>query len=103
MLPVVVDTFAEAVSDVPDGATVMIGGFGGSGGQPTRLMLALADQGPREITIIGKRCGDIEDDWLRLASSSRADRPRHLLRARISEQDHLLVSDTGPDATALRD
>ena len=37
--------------------TVMIGGFGGSGGQPTRLMLALADHGPHEITIIGNVAG----------------------------------------------
>ena len=57
MLPVVVDSFADAVSDVPDGATVMIGGFGGSGGQPTRLMLALADHGPHELTIIGNVAG----------------------------------------------
>ena len=41
MLPTIVDSFAEAVADVPDGAKVMIGGFGGAGGQPTRLMLAL--------------------------------------------------------------
>ena len=57
MLPTIIDTFADAVSDVPDGAAVMIGGFGGSGGQPTRLMLALAEQGPRGITIIGNVAG----------------------------------------------
>ena len=51
------DTFLEAVSDVPNGASVMIGGFGGSGGQPTRLMLALSEHGARELTIIGNVAG----------------------------------------------
>ncbi len=53
----VVDTFAESVADISDGATVMIGGFGGSGGQPTRLMLALAEHGPKHLTIIGNVAG----------------------------------------------
>ncbi len=56
-MPVIVDTFAEATADIPDDATVMIGGFGGSGGQPTRLMLALAEHGPRRLTIIGNVAG----------------------------------------------
>lgn len=50
-------TFEESVSDVPDGASVMIGGFGGSGGQPTRLMLALVEHGARGLTIIGNVAG----------------------------------------------
>ncbi len=53
----VVDTFAAAVADIPDGASVMIGGFGGAGGQPTRLMLALRDQGAKNLTIIGNVAG----------------------------------------------
>ena len=53
----VVSSFAEAVADIPDGATVMIGGFGGAGGQPTRLMMALRDQGARDLTIIGNVAG----------------------------------------------
>ena len=51
------NTFSESVSDVPNGASVMIGGFGGSGGQPTRLMLALAEHGVRGLTIIGNVAG----------------------------------------------
>jgi 3-oxoadipate CoA-transferase alpha subunit len=53
----VIDSFAAAVADVPDGAAVMIGGFGGAGGQPTRLMLALRDQGAKGLTIIGNVAG----------------------------------------------
>ena len=51
------DSFESAVADVPDGASIMIGGFGGAGGQPTRLMLALRDQGATSLTIIGNVAG----------------------------------------------
>jgi 3-oxoadipate CoA-transferase alpha subunit len=39
------------VDDIPDGATIMIGGFGRAG-QPIELIDALIDQGARELTII---------------------------------------------------
>lgn len=52
-----VKSFEEAVADIADGASVMIGGFGGAGGQPTRLMLALRDQGAKQLTIIGNVAG----------------------------------------------
>jgi 3-oxoacid CoA-transferase subunit A len=54
---VIVGSFPQAVADIPDGASVMIGGFGGAGGQPTRLMLALRDAGVRNLTIIGNVAG----------------------------------------------
>lgn len=50
-------TFAEAVADIPDGASVMIGGFGGAGGMPHRLMIALRDLGSKDLTIIGNTAG----------------------------------------------
>ncbi len=53
----VVKSFKDAVADIPSGATVMIGGFGGAGGQPTRLMLALRDHGVRDLTLIGNVAG----------------------------------------------
>jgi len=49
--------FAEAVADIPDGATVMIDGFGGAGGMPEHLLLALRDHGAKELTIIGNTAG----------------------------------------------
>jgi 3-oxoadipate CoA-transferase, alpha subunit len=52
-----VSTFDEAVADIPDGAVIMIGGFGGAGGMPQRLMQALASQGARDLTIIGNTAG----------------------------------------------
>ncbi len=48
---------AEAVADIPDGASVMIGGFGGSGA-PIELIHALIDHGPRDLTVINNNAGN---------------------------------------------
>lgn len=53
-------SFADAVSDIHDGATLMVGGFG-LVGIPEQLILALAERGTRELTIISNNCG--VDDW----------------------------------------
>lgn len=42
---------ARAVADIPDGASVMVGGFGVPG-TPFALIRALVDHGARELTII---------------------------------------------------
>jgi len=46
-----------ALHDVPDGATVMIGGFGGAG-QPAELIDALIAQGARDLTIVNNNAGN---------------------------------------------
>lgn len=48
---------AEAVADIPDGATVMIGGFGGSG-SPIELIHALIDHGAKHLTVINNNAGN---------------------------------------------
>ncbi|MFH1647568.1 MAG: 3-oxoacid CoA-transferase subunit A, partial [Chloroflexota bacterium] len=48
---------AEAVADIFDGASVMVGGFGSFGGLPINLILALADQGARDLTLIANMGG----------------------------------------------
>ena len=53
----VVASFEKAVSDVPDGATVMIDGFAGPGGTPQNLIRALRDQGARQLTIVSNTAG----------------------------------------------
>jgi 3-oxoadipate CoA-transferase, alpha subunit len=45
-----------AVADVPDGARIMFGGFGGAG-FPNNLIHALARTGTRNITAISNNCG----------------------------------------------
>ena len=42
---------AEAVADIPDGASIMVGGFG-EAGSPIELLHALIDQGAQDLTII---------------------------------------------------
>lgn len=48
---------AEAVSGIGDGATVMIGGFGGSG-SPIELIHALIDHGPKGLTVVNNNAGN---------------------------------------------
>ena len=48
---------AEAVADIPDGATVMVGGFGASG-SPIELLHALIDQGATGLTVINNTTGN---------------------------------------------
>jgi 3-oxoacid CoA-transferase A subunit len=47
----------EAVADIFDGATVMVGGFGSFGGLPIHLIVALAEQGAKNLTIIANMGG----------------------------------------------
>jgi 3-oxoacid CoA-transferase len=53
----VVSSAARAVADVPDGATVLIGGFGVIQGWPASLVDALATRGPRALTIVANTPG----------------------------------------------
>lgn len=48
---------AEAVADVPDGATVLIGGFG-LAGQPTELIDALREHGAKDLTVVNNNAGN---------------------------------------------
>jgi 3-oxoadipate CoA-transferase alpha subunit len=53
----IVQSAREAVADVPDGATVMIGGFG-SAGQPVELIEALIASGARDLTVVNNNAGN---------------------------------------------
>lgn len=50
---------SKAVADIPDGATVQVGGFGASG-SPIELIHALIDQGARDLTVINNNTGNGE-------------------------------------------
>lgn len=53
----VVASFDDAVKDVFDGATILIGGFGTPGGSPSYLIEALSRQGAKNLTIVGNTVG----------------------------------------------
>ena len=48
---------ADAVADIPDGAMVLIDGFGGPGGMAQYLMIALRDQGAKQLTMVSNTAG----------------------------------------------
>lgn len=52
-----ISSLSEAVAGIGDGATVMIGGFGGAGA-PIELIHALIDAGPRNLTVINNNAGN---------------------------------------------
>ena len=53
-------SFREAIDDIWDGATIMVGGFG-LVGIPENLIKALAEKGVKNLTVISNNCG--VDDW----------------------------------------
>ncbi len=59
----IVSSFDEAVADIPDGATIMIGGFGTVASCPTCLMEALARKGIKNLTTVSNTTGFGSDVW----------------------------------------
>lgn len=53
-------SFEDAVKNIRDGSTIMVGGFG-LVGIPENLILALVDSGVKHLTVISNNCG--VDDW----------------------------------------
>ncbi|MBS8264779.1 CoA transferase subunit A [Mesobacillus boroniphilus] len=53
-------SFQDAVADIHDGATLMVGGFGLCG-IPENAILALVEKGVKDLTVISNNCG--VDDW----------------------------------------
>lgn len=70
-----VPSLEEAVAGIPDGATIMIGGFGPAG-QPTELIDALIAQGASDLTIISNNAGNGE---VGLAALLKAGRVRKMI------------------------
>ena len=60
MIDKVVASADEAVRDIRDGATLVVGGFGLCG-IPENLIAALVRRGVRDLTVISNNCG--VDDW----------------------------------------
>jgi 3-oxoacid CoA-transferase subunit A len=74
----------ESVADIPDGATIMFGGFGGAG-FPNNLIQGLARRGARNLRVISNNCGT-GDGELGILFKNRQIR-------------HVLAAFPGPGAT----
>jgi 3-oxoadipate CoA-transferase alpha subunit len=70
MIDKIVDSCEAAVADVPDGATVLIGGFG-TAGLPNELTEALIAQGARELTIVNNNAGNGDSGLAALIARGR--------------------------------
>src|ERR1044072_7794330 len=64
------DWLERAVAGVPDGATVMIGGFG-TAGLPNELIDALIEQGARDLTIVNNNAGNGDTGLAALLKAKR--------------------------------
>ncbi len=59
MAPRIAATAAEAVANIKDGATVLIGGFGNAG-QPMELIDALLAHGATDLTVVNNNAGQAD-------------------------------------------
>ena len=64
------DAADAAVADVPDGSTVLIGGFGPAG-QPVELIDALLRQGAGDLTVVNNNAGNGDTGLAALLAAGR--------------------------------
>src|SRR5487761_322200 len=77
----VIASVAEAVADIPDGASMAVGGFGLCG-VPIALIAALLDQGTTDLVTVSNNCG--VDEW-GLGQLLRAKRIRRTIGSYVGE------------------
>ncbi|PVG82214.1 3-oxoadipate CoA-transferase [Nocardioides gansuensis] len=70
---IIVDDAAEAVADTPDGAVVLIGGFG-SAGQPVELIEGLIESGAKDLTVVSNNAGNGDHGLAALIREGRVRR-----------------------------
>ncbi|MBG0737893.1 3-oxoacid CoA-transferase subunit A [Paeniglutamicibacter antarcticus] len=68
-----VQSAAEAVAGISDGATVLIGGFGNAG-QPMELITALLDGGATGLTVVNNNAGQGDAGLALLIKERRVDK-----------------------------
>ncbi|WP_087974624.1 3-oxoacid CoA-transferase subunit A [Oceanobacillus rekensis] len=67
------ESTAQAVADMKDGATLLVGGFGGSG-LPSHLVAALTEQGAKDLTVVSNNIGAVSDGVAALISNNQVRR-----------------------------
>ena len=70
MINKIAATVANAVAGIPDGATVLIGGFGTTG-IPNELIDGLIAQGARDLTVVNNNAGNGDTGLAALLASGR--------------------------------
>src|SRR5699024_4101214 len=55
----IADTAADAVANISDGSTVLMGGFGDAG-QPMELIEALLESGAKDLTVVNNNAGQAD-------------------------------------------
>ena len=70
MINKIADSIAAALTDVADGSTVLIGGFGTSG-IPGELIEGLIDQGARDLTVVNNNAGNGDTGLAALLKTGR--------------------------------
>src|SRR5439155_12103330 len=70
MINKIIPSVAEALANIHDGATVMIGGFGGAG-QPDELIDGLIAQGAKDLVIVNNNAGNGETGLAALLMAGR--------------------------------
>jgi 3-oxoadipate CoA-transferase alpha subunit len=84
-----VTTVAQALADVQDGATVLIGGFG-TAGIPIELIDGLIEQGARELTVVNNNAGNGD---VGLAALLKAGRVRRMVCSFPRSADSFVFDD----------
>jgi 3-oxoacid CoA-transferase subunit A len=98
-----------AVADIPDGATIAVGGFGLCG-NPENLIQALHRKGARDLTIISNNCGVdgeglgilLEAGQVRRMVSSYVGENKHFERLYLSGELEVELMPQGTLAESLR-
>ncbi len=70
MINKIAPSIADALAGTPDGATVLIGGFG-TAGIPLELIDGLIQQGARDLTVVNNNAGNGDSGLARLLATGR--------------------------------
>jgi 3-oxoadipate CoA-transferase, alpha subunit len=70
MIDKIAASVAQALHGVPDGATVLVGGFG-TAGIPNELIDGLIEQGARELTVVNNNAGNADQGLAALLKTGR--------------------------------
>lgn len=73
MINKVTESLAEALGDVPNGSTILVGGFGAVG-QPNALIEAIIARGVTELTVVANNAGYGDVGLARLLATGRVSK-----------------------------